>query len=105
MRSLFFLLVAASLFPKSLPGQSITGAVFSAEDSLALTGANISLRGTDSTFIKGVTADANGKFTLDASKNSSFNVFISFAGFATEKIQIRGIKDNIDLGNIFLRKD
>ncbi len=97
--------MAIALFPKSLSGQSITGAVFSAEDSLALTGANISLRGTDSTFIKGVTADANGKFTLDASKNSSFNVFISFAGFATEKIQIRGIRSNIDLGNIFLRKN
>lgn len=101
---LFYLLLLVSFIPNPLLGQSIKGTVLSASDSLPISGADVRILRLDSTLIKGVVSDRSGLFEMDLTKQDQFDVIISFVGFSTERIAIRGFKDNLHLGTIFLQE-
>ena len=100
---LYFLLV--TFFCPNLFGQSITGTVLSAHDSLPISGADVRFISMDSTLISGVVSDGNGLFEANISKHDQFDVIVSFIGFSTERIEIRGLKGNMNLGKIFLTEE
>ena len=100
-----YLLFIVSFLPNTMFGQSITGTILSATDSLPIVGANIVTMRMDSTLIHGSSSNAEGLFEVKAVKNSQFNAIISFLGFSTEQIQIKGIKENMDLGKVYLKEN
>lgn len=99
------LLALAFFFPNYIFGQDITGTILSANDSLPVSGATIRIVGVDSTLIKGGISNTDGTFVLNVSKSNQMNVVVSFIGFETEQIQIKGISKNMNLGKIYLKED
>lgn len=99
------LFIVLFLFPNSLFGQSITGTILSANDSLPVVGASIRIVGMDSKLIQGVISSTDGMFEATVEKNSQFQVIVSSVGFSTEQIEIKGIKGNMNLGKVFLKED
>lgn len=94
-----------SFLPNYSFGQDITGTIFSASDSLPISGATIRLTGLDSTLIKGGISNSNGTFVLNVAKENQMNIVISFIGFQNEQILIKGISKNMNLGKIYLIED
>jgi hypothetical protein len=63
--------------------RKITGTILD-EQGAALPGANIQVKGTS----KGVSADANGKYSISVPANASTLVF-TFIGYATQEVEIK----------------
>jgi predicted regulator of Ras-like GTPase activity (Roadblock/LC7/MglB family) len=86
-------------------GQEISGVVLSANDSLPVSGATVRILGMDSNLIKGGTSNSNGVFALSTAGSEQMNVVISFIGFETEQISIRGTHKSLNLGKIYLKEN
>jgi hypothetical protein len=99
----FFLAILC--FPGYMFGQEITGTVLSANDSLPVSGATVRILGMDSKLIKGGTSNSNGVFALSTAGSEQMNVVISFIGFETEQISIRGTHKSLNLGKIYLKEN
>jgi len=84
------LLYALLLCALKIQAQSISGVVFSATDSSAVPGVNVSVKGTYS----GTFTDGNGRFNLNYGKMDSVKLLLSFIGFDEQKIAIDSNKNN-----------
>ena len=95
----FFVLVS---FPPLLYAQQggLKGTVKDAETGEALVGANVILQGTN----QGAATDTYGKFLISNIPSGSYNVAISFIGYATYSVSVV-IKDNdVNEINVLLTK-
>jgi hypothetical protein len=99
------LFLAILCFPGYMFGQEITGTVLSANDSLPVSGATVRILGMDSKLIKGGTSNSNGVFALSTAGSEQMNVVISFIGFETEQISIKGTHKSLNLGKIYLKEN
>ena len=95
----------ASLYSVQLLGQSISGRVLSACDSLPIPGATILIEDFESKLIKGGVSGSDGAFTLNVGKHNQINLAISLVGFITEQIQVKGFSENINVGVVFLKEN
>ncbi len=107
MRKLFLLLLlfVSLLYSNQVFGQTINGMILSATDSMPISGAAIKILRMDSTFIKGYISNADGSFSLQIPKNNQVKVIISYIGFSTSEIQLKGINGNTNVGKVFLSED
>ncbi len=71
----------------------------------ALEGASIALYKQDSILVNGSVADAKGTFRLKNITPGTYKVIVSFVGFVPENLILPDLKQNMDLGNIFLQSD
>lgn len=105
MKIKLLLCLAASLYSAQLFGQSISGRVLSACDSLPIPGATILIEDLESRLIKGGTSGSDGTFTLNVGKQNQINLAISFIGFSTEQIQVKGFSENLNVGEVYLKEN
>jgi iron complex outermembrane receptor protein len=77
-------IVALCLSALNIQAQSISGNVYSASDSLAIPGVNVTVLGTFS----GTFTDAEGKFDIRYGKADSIKINISFIGFNEQEIAV-----------------
>ncbi|MDI9882038.1 SusC/RagA family TonB-linked outer membrane protein [Flectobacillus longus] len=80
---LLCLIMMLSTFATFAQDRKITGTILD-EQGAALPGANIQVKGTS----KGVSADANGKYSISVPANASTLVF-TFIGYATQEVEIK----------------
>lgn len=105
MKLSLLLCFIASLYSAQLFGQSISGRVLSACDSLPIPGATILIEDLESKQIKGGVSGSDGTFELNVGKQNQINLSISFVGFVTEQIQVKGFSENINVGEVFLKEN
>ncbi|MBI1286681.1 MAG: TonB-dependent receptor plug domain-containing protein [Flavobacteriales bacterium] len=74
--------VALCLCALQMRAQSISGTVYSAADSSAIPGVNVSVKGTYS----GTFTDSEGKFNLRYGKSDSLTLLLSFIGYDDKEI-------------------
>lgn len=82
----------------------IKGKVLDSEKQV-LEGASIALYRQDSILVSGSVTDAKGTFRLKNITPDTYKIVVSFVGFISENIKLSGLKQNIDLGNLFLQSD
>lgn len=85
----------------ALDARTVRGLVLSSGDSTAVIGANCRLM-SDGRQIAGVTADADGAFSLETDIKSSMNLEISMTGFSSTDIIIESGSKSLDIGTIYL---
>ena len=66
--------------------------------------ANVQLLNADSTFIKGTASDKNGKIKLEAVPFKTYLIIISALGYDPLKIDIKEIKEKLELGELILKE-
>lgn len=96
------LCITVSLCSVQLFGQSISGRVLSAVDSLPIPGATILIEDLEPKSIKGGVSGSDGVFTLNVGKQDQISLAVSSVGFLTEQIQVKGFSENINIGDVFL---
>lgn len=105
---LFFVLLTA-LSASAQTRYTIKGAVVEAETGDAVEGATIQLLSLpDSSFVKGVAADAKGAFTLEGVGKSKYTLKFSFVGFVSAyvNVDLTARKDKtLQLGKVEMRDD
>ena len=80
--------IASSLSAIAQNNQQITGRVSDASTTQPLAGANILVEGSSN----GTATDSNGVFKLNNIQGKSI-LLISFAGYATERVPVKGSKN------------
>jgi hypothetical protein len=89
----------------------ITGRIASATDDTPLAGATLRLLSLpDSTFLGGVAADAEGRFTLTTSKvkrGGRYTIAVSYVGFTTTYVRLepRDLKKPYELHDVHLNEE
>jgi len=113
LRYLTFLLVVLSVAvnansPLTPPDKTIKGVIIDSTSSSALPFANITLHNiSDSSFVTGVSTDAEGAFSLSNINDGTYYLKISFVGYNTKfvpDIKLNGNSKQLDLGKITLTK-
>ena len=66
---------------------------------------NIQLRNTDSTMVAGTTSNTKGYFELNDVRTGSYRLTISYVGYQTQEIELNGISQSRDLGDLILQED
>ncbi len=84
----FILFSSASLF-----AQTISGTVTDAQSEEPLSGANILQVGTSN----GVSADADGSFTLELLNNEAQKISVSFVGYKTKTLEVSDSEESYDI--------
>ena len=80
----------------------ITGRIFDNTTKEFIESASIRLlNAKDSSYVTGTVTDQEGKFSLKV-KASEYILQVSFMGFQTQYFNISSLKNNGDLGNIYL---
>lgn len=107
MKRITSFLLCLVVFSCSIPlfGQSISGKVLSARDSLPISGATILVEDVNAKLIKQDVSGSDGAFSLDVGKQEQINLTISFVGFISEQIQVKGFSKNINVGKVFLEEN
>ena len=110
--TVLLILLSAQLFPQrnqnSISGGLVTGTVFDFESKHTIEYANIVLLSPmDSSLINGTITDANGIFSLSGIQPGKYIVEVRFIGYKYESfdIEITSDKQNLDLGEIFIKPD
>lgn len=80
----------------------ISGKIIDKGDSKPIEYANITLMASDSSLIKGVNSDVDGKFTLINIEQGDYLIFVTFIGYESTLIPIRKNEDDLDIGDIYL---
>ena len=93
----------------SLPlfSQQITlkGKIADEKTHEALSFANVELKTTDSTFVKGETSDDKGNFSIQAITPGDYLLSVSFLGYRNSIIKLDNLSASVDLGEIALLQD
>lgn len=86
--------------------RNITGVVIDKDTEEAVMQATVSLLKTDSTFVKGVISDTEGRFTVTAPSNGNYLLKITSVAYKpfVKKVTVADGK-NVALGNIELKTD
>lgn len=96
------LILAVISIPIMAGNYRITGKIMTEADSTALVGATIIF--VYSEMDRGTITDKQGAFILDKIPNTSGILQISYTGYENYTIQIQDIKENLQLGVIYLRE-
>lgn len=98
-------MMAASAYA-SAQNVKITGTLTDSDTKESVIMATVQLLKSDSTYVKGVLSDTNGKFTITAPSDGSFILKITSIGYETltRELKISGRKA-IPLGNIIFKAD
>lgn len=102
------LLIIALLALGTLCAQeiSISGCVLDATDSVALTGASVSVLDGEGTLMGGTTTGSEGEFSLLTRLAESAKVRITFVGYSPIVIEIAGsTRGDISLGTLYMTED
>ena len=83
--SILFILIAI-LASAQLPSQTIKGIVLEASSKEPLIGANVLLKGTKI----GTLTDIDGSFSIDVPDTSRSELVISFIGYVTKEVKVKG---------------
>lgn len=85
---------------------TITGVIVDRDTNDGVSQATVSLLKTDSTFVKGVISDVNGKFTVAAPKTGNYLIKITSVGYknVVRKVSVTGDKA-VNLGKMTLAAD
>ncbi len=101
-----FTLLAISFFYFSGIAQNqlqIKGRVLDGESENPIEYASVSLLSkSDSSLIKGVVSDLEGKFTLEASPGGAAFIQVQFMGYDTYRSAVFQLSENLNIGNILL---
>jgi hypothetical protein len=81
---------------------TLNGQIVDEQSGATLGGANVVLMSDDSTFVKGVTADATGHFTLDATVAGDYLLSATFNGYERSVTKLANLSVAVDLGEIYL---
>ena len=104
--SLFLLLSAISIFAQKRETGTVKGTIFEKTSDIPLEFANVVIKNqTDSSFMKGVVADKDGKFEFSGLPLGEYRITYSFIGFDESKtpvIKIDSKQTKIDLGKIYI---
>lgn len=84
-----------------LSGQTITGRLID-EDKQPVGFANVVLQQMDSSFVAGSISKDNGEFSVTAKAEGNYILVVSFIGYNTERILIKGLMKKQSIGNITL---
>lgn len=108
MKKIFLLAIfmMAALAYASAQNVKITGTLTDSDTKEGVIMATVQLLKSDSTYVKGVLSDTNGKFTITAPSDGSFILKITSIGYETltRELKISGRK-TIPLGNIIFKAD
>lgn len=103
MNRLFFIIVFTVIsLPIIANNYRITGKVVAETDSTALSGTTVIFIHSEKE--KGTTTDQQGVFIIDKVPNTSGILQISHIGYENYIIQIQDIKENLQLGTIYLKE-
>lgn len=84
---------------------AIKGTVKDATNKAAAEYVNVVLQTSDSTFVTGTTTNGKGDFLLNKIHAGDYMLVLSSVGYRTQFITLDGIKQNVNLGDIFLEDD
>lgn len=84
---------------------AIKGTVKDATNKAAAEYVNVVLQTSDSTFVTGTTTNGKGDFLLNKIHAGDYMLVLSSVGCRTQFITLDGIKQNVNLGDIFLEDD
>lgn len=84
---------------------AIKGTVKDATNKAAAEYVNVVLQTADSTFVTGTTTNGKGDFLLNKIHAGDYMLVLSSVGYRTQFITLDGIKQNVNLGDIFLEDD
>jgi hypothetical protein len=101
----FLLLILLSVICVPVWSQiRITGIVSDIENKIPIEYANVVLLQQDSSFVKSIQSDKDGKFTLDGIKRGDYIISVTFIGYEPTFVLLKNINTNLDLGDIYLPK-
>lgn len=83
----------------------IKGTVKNAANQEAAEYVNVVLQTADSAFVEGTTTNGKGDFLLDKIPAGDYLLALSSVGFRTQFITLDGVKQNVNLGELFLEDD
>lgn len=83
----------------------ISGRIVQQKGNEPLEFTNIVLNTEDSVFIAGVTSDKNGNFIFRNISSANYYITISYLGYISENIILKGLSNSIDLGDIIIYED
>ena len=107
MKRLFsLLLLVAFATGVTFAQRTISGKIIDKDTKEGVMQATVSLLKRDSTFVKGVISDENGKFSVTAPANGSYILKITSVAYKTlrKTVTVSGDK-NVALGNVILASD
>lgn len=107
MRNKIILAILISGIVQGLFAQKIAikGIVKDATNKAAAEYVNVVLQTADSTFVTGTTTNGKGDFLLNKIHAGDYMLVLSSVGYRTQFITLDGIKQNVNLGDIFLKDD
>ncbi|KAA6319181.1 TonB-dependent receptor SusC [termite gut metagenome] len=83
----------------------IKGAIKDATNKESVEFANVVLQTTDSVFIAGIAAGANGRFALEKVIPGNYLLTVSGLGYRTQYLQLDNLKESTTLGDIMLEEE
>lgn len=102
-----WLLMAAMAFMlgAQAQGQAVQGRVIDADERKPIPNANVQLvRSNDNTKTRGTTTDVNGWFTVNKLRAATYELSVSFVGYATHTQTIKVDKNDLNLPVIVLKQ-
>ena len=101
MKRPIFLLLCLSLTLCNVTARTIRGEVYSSVDSTAVAGADCRLFSSGK-MVAGVSADAEGGFSLECDSKGSVTLLVSMTGYNPTEILIESGAKNLNIGKIYL---
>lgn len=106
MKKIFLLMVIALCATVNVMAQRVISGTFVDKDSDdGIAQATVSLLKKDSTFVKGVISDIDGRFSVTAPKDGSYLLKVTSIGYKTLVKPVRVSGSNVSLGKITLALD
>ncbi|MDE6207387.1 MAG: hypothetical protein K2M55_06220 [Muribaculaceae bacterium] len=99
-RFIFLFLLLTCIF-SSANARTIRGEVMSSADSTVVAGASCRLL-ADGNAVTAVSADAEGRFTLECDNRGALTLEVSMVGFTPTQILIESGAKNINIGSVYL---
>lgn len=99
------LLIIFRVIP-SVAQDNITGVIIDKDTKDPMSLVTVQMLRSDSTYIKGVLTDDNGKFSLTAPTKGTYIIKVTSVGYATltKKVNCNG-KETVSLGQMFMKSD
>ncbi|MDO4159941.1 MAG: TonB-dependent receptor [Prevotellaceae bacterium] len=103
---LLALLSLMALFTANAQNKTISGTIVDSDTKEGITQVTVQLLNTDSTYIKGVLSDDDGKFSVTVPDNGSYILKFTSIGYKTQTRQVKIADDkDVALGKINFKAD
>jgi hypothetical protein len=83
----------------------ISGRIVQQKGNEPLDFANVVIHTEDSVFVAGTTSDKSGKFIFRNVPSANYTITITYLGYISENITLKGLSKSVDLGDIIVYED